>query len=386
MANQLKQPMELADIIAHLEYSVIQDAFESKYYLVDYLEVGNTEYHKAKQGKNNRQWLCRFCGKDYTQRTFTDDAHLVSRFLGNTNLYSRFECDVCNKEVFNPYETDLANYIGISRTILGLNDEGKGTGFDAKKLKVRSRTFIGDKILILSKKDINEQNTPEDRKGGRIKLTYTKSTYTPSKVHKALTKAALSILSGEEVTANYQLGLLYLRGIVKLEGAFIYGYHFPISVVNMPLHVYVFQKKDINENLPTHIFGFYFQNHVYYLPLSFHKDEHRFSGMVRDVPYAPPYFPKGNPIHTIGLTEFKDDLSSNQKRDDDEETVIMQIDPNDLEMSGKFDPLTRQSLKADYNPNTKYLIIMLHGKEYTEDEMVELSNFIRAEEEKGTFD
>src|SRR5688572_20545129 len=194
--------MAIADIISLPDFKSWEESFEEKYYQVDYIINRNPDFRKPGKGKKAIEGrICRFCGGDHTQKKFVRDAHLVSKYLGNTTLFSSFECDECN-EKFGKVESDLANYMGLSRSILGLSDISQAPGLVAKRLKVKSRSFYGHNILILSKQDINEVNTPEERKSGIIKIPYTKPPYVPSNVFKGLLKAAFSILPEDEVKNN----------------------------------------------------------------------------------------------------------------------------------------------------------------------------------------
>ncbi len=69
--------------------------------------------------KPRKERVCRFCGKSSTETTFRRVAHLLPELIGNKHLRSDFECDTCNG-FFNKHENDLANFLGISRSIGGI--------------------------------------------------------------------------------------------------------------------------------------------------------------------------------------------------------------------------------------------------------------------------
>jgi len=68
---------------------------------------------------------CRFCGGkpgdsiDGDTVTFKKDAHVIPQLLGNSNLVSDFECDICN-EYFSLYESSLGEYTSPIRALLGI--------------------------------------------------------------------------------------------------------------------------------------------------------------------------------------------------------------------------------------------------------------------------
>jgi len=64
---------------------------------------------------NATQQRCRFC-KLMTPVTFNNVAHIIPDFMGNRYVSSNFECDACNS-LFSRYESSLANFLGLSRTV-----------------------------------------------------------------------------------------------------------------------------------------------------------------------------------------------------------------------------------------------------------------------------
>lgn len=87
----------------------------SKYYLRDIKDKSERIYLG---NKNNK--VCRFCGKTEPEVTFEKDAHAISNLLGNQMLFTYYECDKCNSKFGEKLETNLANFLGISRTYYGI--------------------------------------------------------------------------------------------------------------------------------------------------------------------------------------------------------------------------------------------------------------------------
>ncbi|RYZ62995.1 MAG: hypothetical protein EOP09_18300, partial [Proteobacteria bacterium] len=114
-------------------------------------------------------------------------------------MYSDFECDECNA-YFSGLENDLAAYLGVSRSIAGLQSQKRAPGFSARRLKAKSRSFIGDNILIIAPEDLKSD-------GNSTSFTYTKNPYTPSLVYKALLKSGLSLLDDAIVKERYKCDL-----------------------------------------------------------------------------------------------------------------------------------------------------------------------------------
>jgi HNH endonuclease len=368
--------------VPHLQFPERVQRFFEEYEALPLLGTGDERF-SLRNLKKKALRVCRFCNEKVPEVVFTSEAHLVSKYLGNTDLFSDFECDDCNHQ-FGQYESDLASFLGISRSIIGLQGGKKAPGFVGSRISAKSRSFLGENILVLSKKDLNEENSIENRKAGITTITYSKPSYIPANVHRALTKAALSILSEGEVKNNYEQTLAYLQGKIKISGAPLNGYLLPFQV-NMPLHIQVYERRKSKKNTPTHIFGFYFQNHIPYLPLLLNKNDLLVNNGTIEIPAPPPYFVEGNSLLNANLIPFEKDLSSLKKLDDDKESFIIRIDPAQLEQAGAYDPATDKFGEKDYNlRNTKYLIFMRHGLTLTKEQMKELGEFLKSQEDDLT--
>jgi len=131
--------------------------------------VGDLRYSKSAL-KKEKDRLCRFCGQKYPEVSFSNRAHLMPKMIGNVDLFSDFECNECNN-LFSRFETDLSYYLGISRSIIGLEDEALAPSYVAKKITAKSRSFADKNILIVHPKDL--ESDPENK--GRMTLKYIKS-------------------------------------------------------------------------------------------------------------------------------------------------------------------------------------------------------------------
>jgi hypothetical protein len=138
------------------------------YDLVDIIGTGDERY-VAKVLKPKKQRECLFCGGVFGDVTFKSDAHLLSKHLGNSDLFSDFECHECNL-MFGKMEDDLAKFLGISKSLAKAKG-GKMEGFKGRFLSAHSRSFIGDDFLILAPKDVvREEN--------KTYIRYVKNPYT----------------------------------------------------------------------------------------------------------------------------------------------------------------------------------------------------------------
>lgn len=357
---------------AHPFYEKWAEPFEDKYQMVDMVMVGDNTFAKNKTKKKEFRH-CTFCDKSHPYTKFNNDAHLLSKIIGNTNLFSTFECDSCNNK-FSLFETDLASFLGLGRSITSLSNNKKAPGFPGIGLEARSIIFKDKKLMVIHKENA-ERNVEE----GSTKLDYQKPTYTPANIYKLFLKCALSVLPQNEVIRDYKLALLYLQGGQVLTGSHINVFRFPLTV-KMPLHVYIFKKKIPSDKIPTYIMSFYFDNMVVSFPVLLHCDDLIYLNETVQIPAPPPYFIHGNDLTPIVPTFTRYDLSSPLKLKFEPEEITMQFNKDDLDNATMFDTKTGELKQTVYNPaGSKYFIATEHGTVFSKEELPELMERIEQE-------
>ena len=344
---------QVLNILAYSAFAERAKLFFEKYDLKNILVTGDSNYSKRSLQKSTKR-TCRFCNKEYPEVNFFSYSHLLPQLMGNSNLYSDFECDQCNS-IFSSFENDLANFLGISRSILGLSKEKSAPGFVDRKLSAKSRSFIGDNILIIAPEDL-------EKKGRTTNIKYTKNSFIPSNVYKALLKSALSIIDNKTVSQNYKYAIQYLAGNGQItKGAFVSGYKLSFQL-NLPLHVFLFEKKIKADKIPTHIVVFNFQNNIISLPVPLHQEDISFYNSPYDVPVPPPYFTNQQNMEIAIPISYLRDFSSNEKIIDEEEIITLKMDPESLKNVSSYDPSTDQFIHRPYEQAPiKYLIITRDG-------------------------
>src|SRR5687768_3313585 len=211
-------------LLPHPQFIDRDKLFFESYELIDFIANDDVQYSKRSLTRPTER-LCRFCGKSQPEVRFSNLSHLIPKLIGNGNLYSNFECDNCN-ERFSKIEDHLARFLGVSRSVTGLGGIKMAKGFYGERLYAKSRSFIGNNILILAPQDIEKiDNTTI--------LRYIKS-FVPANVYKTLLKSAISLLDKNTVDNDYETSIEYLNGKIKLdEGALITGYRYSLSL-NLP--------------------------------------------------------------------------------------------------------------------------------------------------------
>lgn len=344
--------MTYLEVYPHPSFESRSRLFHEKYECLHIIGEGNDAYSKRKL-KKAKERFCIFCGKGYPSVKFNHFSHLLPQLIGNGDLYSDFECDVCN-ERFSRYENDFAEFLGVSNSISGVGSGKKPKGFAGRKLKAKSRSFIGEHFLIIAPEDIQQV-------GNTKVITYTKNPYTPANVYKTLVKCAVSLLAPLE-KGNLNAALSYLNAKLKVEkGAIINGYKLAFSI-DMPLHVFVFKKRNNSEPIATYILSFYFKNHIITLPFPFLPDDLKTSQQGVNIIIPPPFFANQQVMAEVEPSPFSVDLSSEDRVVDEEEIIHLEIDDESLKNSCYYDPVSDTLVKAEYNPQgTKFIVLMKDG-------------------------
>ena len=356
----------------HSAFKAWAEPFEDKYQMVDMIMVGDAAFAKNKTKKQQGRH-CIFCNKTNSETTFKDDAHLLSRMLGNTDLFSTFECDKCNN-LFSKLETDVASFLGVGRSITGMSEARHAPGYPGIDLNARFMVFNNKKLLV-----IHKENAERNAEEGTTKLKYQKASYTPANIYKLFLKCALSILPNDEVVKDFQLALQHLQGGTFLGGAHINVFRFPLTV-KMPLHVYLFKRKSDTDKLPLYVASFYFYNLVVNVPVLLHQEDIKFMNQNIEMPAAPPYFVYDCDLHPIVPTFTTHDLSSPYKLKYEPEELLMKFNLADLENTVRFDPATGEETHGTYNPaGSKYFIQTESGTTFTKEEIPDLLKAIEEE-------
>ena len=361
------------DILSHPNFDDRAKEFCEKYDLVDIKGPGDQNFSKRSL-KRSSERTCRFCSRSHPSTSFSNYSHLIPQLMGNTDMYSDFECDECNNR-FSSSENDLAEYLGISRSLTGLNGSGRPPGFAARRLRAKSRSFIGDNILIIAPEDLK-------REGGKTIISYTKNPFVPANVYNALLKSALSLLGNSEIKENYQHAIDYHAGkIIIQEGACISGYRLSF-LINLPLHIYHFRKRVKNEKLPTDVMVFNFQNHIIAFPIPLHQQDMASNYASYNVVMPPPYFVDQTTMIKAMPISFMRDLSSTKKITDEEEQLTLILNPESLKNAVIYNPEKQEFQKTETDTHSiKYLI--LTKDDFTIDPK-EFSTFIQEQIESSS--
>lgn len=162
---------------------------------------------RAPHGRESQIWLgergeCRYCGRT-DPADFRSRAHTLPEALGNKWIYSRDECDVCNR-AFSAYESSLADGVSPLLTLGGVRGKGgrvRQLGRTAGDAVVRHSRPHGERRI--SVRLSGESAFLEFAETGTGELAFTFPVpgvpFRPRLAFKAVVKAALAVLPKDRV-------------------------------------------------------------------------------------------------------------------------------------------------------------------------------------------
>lgn len=251
----------------------------------------NDELNTPLKAKTDR--VCRFCQKSMPGVRFTSRAHVVPRFTGNEKWLSDFECDDCN-QLFSTYENDLANFLGMSRTMFGMKGRYgipklKGHG-DNNLVVMPVSSKIENAVWIYSE-DASQVAMEFDWENCRAITTMTKQPYIPINVYKSLVKIAMSMMPEEEMlyfkhTFRFLVEKDFHKRIDGIGKAYV-------QIVNLwyeqPM-LYLFRRQNTKEEIPTYIFAIQIKNYFIQIIVPLYEiDLPIFSGRPMEIRFSPAF-------------------------------------------------------------------------------------------------
>ncbi|RDC65556.1 HNH endonuclease [Adhaeribacter pallidiroseus] len=325
-----------------------------KNYGIERLAICPIEEIKNIKPKEKRK--CRFCGRDYSQTTFNNISHIIPELLGNKYLISDFECDSCNDFFGKKYENNLANFLGVSRTLSGVKSkDNKIPIFNSSgyKLLAKRKEFYGIKDGIsLSLPTLAKGIFTIDDRAGKAEIKFLKPSYVPIKVYKAFLKVALSIIP-EKYVDDYKYAFQHLKEDDNFfsEVAKIAYYELPHnhSVAN-PI-CFLFRKFEPKNRIPNHVFALYFQSYIFQFPLPFSltdKNNGLYNGSPSSVTLCPPILFSEPKLGAKYFRIIKDFSSQNNIKE--EEFITFSFEPNIMSDLKAYDIKTGEVTDITFNP------------------------------------
>lgn len=150
---------------------------------------------------------CRFCHKSEPEVSFKKIAHVFPESIGNSVLYSNYECDSCNQFFGDTIENEYGNFFSLYHSIMRIKGK-KGIPRCSYKIPCALRTDKCSKYCI----DIDFKNSipfvRQCKEVGSQYINYSNNSITISKptgkhcpiaVFKAIVKMAISVMPSNEL-------------------------------------------------------------------------------------------------------------------------------------------------------------------------------------------
>lgn len=252
---------------------------------------------------------CRFCKLTVEDgATFKKIAHTISEALGNKQIITKDECDVCNKHFGDEVEPHLIKYLDIHRAYFQI--KGK-SGIPKLKFRNGHVSFVnkdnGTEGFCISSQDVTKTE-----KGMIVKL----EPYEPvnkQKVFKSLCKYVLSVLDVEDLK-DFEKTIKWIRGEVQIgesDPCLSIARHFMHEYSQHPYFTVFKRKDDADSSLPHVVAELKIgtMNMIFIVPFSA-KDETHFD-IKRDFEKLNGIFPRYEMVKS--QFEFEDLSCSEDK-------------------------------------------------------------------------
>lgn len=241
---------------------IIKEVLDDYEIIVSKIVKQDSEIEFLKDETPNK---CRFCGKSFPDVSFKSVAHAIPEFIGNKTLFSEYECDSCNKNYFNRFETDFANFMLPFNAMSGtLNKRNK-----TPKYKLTGEPTIKLEPEMISITGV-DNSVFDNFDGNSMVLTVKTPTHIPEYIYRCLVKIGLSILDENRLYNYYQTidWLMNLDKVSNIEPMLLFS-HFPYSNQMDEIRCTILERKDkCKKNVPFSILFLSYRNFAFqtYLP------------------------------------------------------------------------------------------------------------------------
>jgi hypothetical protein len=172
--------------------------FWKKYELVSSSKTYNSTKTKSK--------ICRYCDRTENETAFAQDTHLLPELIGENDILTFDECDLCNKQ-FSDYESSFSIFIRPYITLLGVKGKKKIPTFQSRTIDRNEETRTTLKHREGNQKELHIQTLDDytinpDNK--TFDIVFRKPPFIPLKVYKSILKIGLSLLPTELDKFNRQ--------------------------------------------------------------------------------------------------------------------------------------------------------------------------------------
>lgn len=235
--------------------------------LSEILKDYNMLVTKRFKKEDNKEFLidstpnsCRFCGKSYPEVKFQNEAHTIPEFMGNKNLFSKFECDNCNKSLFSLFESEMANYMLPHNVISGT--KSKNNKISKYKLKEQPQIINGPEKIFISKVP---DSVIKEATGDSLDIKIKTPSFIPEFIYRCLVKIGVSIVPEKNLDV-YKNTISWLMDL-NLESnvkPFMLFSMYPFHIQTNEIACTILERKDeCTKNFPHSIFFLSYNNFAF---------------------------------------------------------------------------------------------------------------------------
>jgi len=293
------------------------DIFDRNYYI-------SAQYHLNEEKKivlqDSESFHCRFCGQTKDKAHFKKQAHAISRFIGNTKLFSTYECDECNEDVFSPIESSFAEYMKLYHTMARVSGY-RGVPSYKPNIQGKSRIDVIEGKLNIEAHEGEEPIAEVDEENHSVTIRGRRS-YVPQYVFKALVKMAVSIMPESDLN-NVPITMEWLQG-KNYTGNFIANFRMYGGMNRLPfITAILFKRKDNHtDKVPAYVFMLAYDYFVFTVPIPFCELDRCYIGDNLSLATLPtPIDDKAKPIDFRWLN-----LSSSEKVSNEECSISLSFE------------------------------------------------------------
>lgn len=277
-----------------------------------------TEDSKTVLGDSTHPKTCRFCGRTEPEVSFHKEAHAIPRCVGNNRLFSNYECDSCNEDVFSKYEAQFSEMMKLAHS-LSQTKGRKGVPSYKPNMQQDSRIDVGSEgISIKQYPDAPDFVVLNENDGKTPTITVTgEVNYRPIDIAKILTKMAITVLPENEMQNFVATKKWLLRDSTDeksvLQGMRIDLYLYPGNHPFPFPTCGLYKKKDNGgESFPYLLFFLCYSNFMFQTFIPYCEKDRKAFATDKPVTITIPRIPNVLDYQGLGCSHMAIDCSSNE--------------------------------------------------------------------------
>jgi hypothetical protein len=250
---------------------------------------------------------CRFCGKSYPEVKFENNAHAIPEFMGNKKIFSKYECDACNKSYFSLFENEMANFMLPHSSLSGIKGKNKIPKYHQKGNPIIQHDL--NKIVISDVPD--SMITAADQ--NYIDIPIKIPTYVPEHIYRCLVKIGLSIIPKQYMpvykeTINWLMNMESNSNITPFMLFSMYPYQIQMNEI---VCLILERKDECMKDIPHSIFFLSYNNYAFQTLIPNSLKE-KFNVQIKAIPFKMPTLIDLNKEYENMRTDMVIDLSSKE--------------------------------------------------------------------------